>query len=239
MSLRANTLLIGRAGKKLIHDVATLWSSTYLMLVRLLILKKFIQQICGELGLRCLTSSDWAVILNYCPSFETFCCSRYFFSPILPIPTLSSVIPIVEALRLHFTKVSARKFKFFVILIFVVTILNFLDLHFYFTFIQVGKNRGWIAACHYHLKTPFLKPWLQRGQQSDAGRSQSALQSLFDDLSDEFEPIYLTATTLDQKMRLYISARQVEIVRRNIVKLNENFGMLIPFVLLIESMLYL
>ena len=40
-------------------------------------------------------------------------------------------------------------------------------------------------------------------------------------------------------MRLYISARQVEIVRRNIVKLNENFGMLIPFVLLIESMLYL
>ena len=113
MSLRANTMLIGRAGKKLIHDVATRWSSTYLMLVRLLILKKFIQQICGELGLRCLTSSDWAVIKIIVRLLKPFAAYTQLVTS-SAIPTLSSVIPIVEELRLHLAKVSEKFCDFYI-----------------------------------------------------------------------------------------------------------------------------
>ena len=105
MSLNANTKLIALAGKKLLTDVATRWSSTYLMLLRLLTLKRFIVQICTELGLCCLSSSEWAMIKMVVCLLKPFAsCTQLVTSS--EIPTFSAVTPIIGELRLHLAKVS-------------------------------------------------------------------------------------------------------------------------------------
>ena len=42
----------------------------------------------------------------------------------------------------------------------------------------------------------------------------------FDESSDDFEPIYLTVTTFDPSLRVFVNANQLNIVHRSISELN-------------------
>jgi hypothetical protein len=104
MSTIATSRLIKKAGKKLIKDVSTRWSSTYLMLLRLFELKKAISEVCEELEWDSLVASEWEKLRNVLNLLEQF--AKYTqLATSATIPTFSSIIPIVQELHLHLMEV--------------------------------------------------------------------------------------------------------------------------------------
>ena len=104
MSTSATHKLIKKSGKKLIKDVATRWSSTYLLLRRLFELKKEIKEVCDELGWDGLLASDWIKIEQILKLLEPFAKYTQLVNA-SSTPTLCAVVPIIEELKLHLVAV--------------------------------------------------------------------------------------------------------------------------------------
>ena len=112
MSTVATPKLIKKTGKKLIKDVSTRWSSTYLLLKRLWELRKAIKEICDELGWDGLLPSDWMKIEQILKLLEHFAKYTQLVTA-SSTPTLCAVVPIVEELKLHLAKVILFYFIYF------------------------------------------------------------------------------------------------------------------------------
>ena len=98
----ATTKLKELCNKKLVADVATRWSSVYLLILRLLQLREHVKVVCKELGWDCLSNSEWNLLSQIL--FEPFASFTQLVSADR-IPTFSSVIPCVEELKMHLIEV--------------------------------------------------------------------------------------------------------------------------------------
>ena len=68
----ATPLLIKLAGKKLLSDVSTRWSSNYLVMNDMYHLRKPINDVCEELGWDSLSYTDWSLLKNIIDLLEPF-----------------------------------------------------------------------------------------------------------------------------------------------------------------------
>ena len=100
----ATTKLKELCNKKLVADVATRWSSVYLLILRLLQLREHVKVVCKELGWDCLSNSEWNLLSRIEILFEPFASFTQLVSADR-IPTFSSVIPCVEELKMHLIEV--------------------------------------------------------------------------------------------------------------------------------------
>jgi hypothetical protein len=100
----ATTKLKELCNKKLVADVATRWSSVYLLIRRLLQLREHVKVVCEELGWDCLSNSEWNLLSRIEILLEPFASFTQLVSADR-IPTFSSVIPCVEELKMHLIEV--------------------------------------------------------------------------------------------------------------------------------------
>lgn len=92
-------------GRKLIKDVATRWSSTYLLVKRLLDLRIYIDQICQECKFDSLTITEWATLEKIVHLLKPFAHYTQLLSGDKFV-TLSAVVPAIAELKLHLETVS-------------------------------------------------------------------------------------------------------------------------------------
>lgn len=104
----ATTRLEELCNKKLVADVSTRWSLVYLLIHRLLQLRKEVKVVCDELNWDCLSNTEWNLISRVDTLLEPFASYTKLVSADL-IPTFSSVIPCVEELKFHLAEVSYLK----------------------------------------------------------------------------------------------------------------------------------
>jgi hypothetical protein len=104
----ATPLLIKLAGKKLLSDVSTHWSSNYLVMNDMYNLRKPINDVCEELGWDSLSYTDWSLLKNIIDLFEPFASLTQLVSGDKYV-TFSSVVPCLENLKLHLEE-SAKVF---------------------------------------------------------------------------------------------------------------------------------
>lgn len=103
----ATTRLKELCNKKLVTDVYSRWSSVYLLIHRLLQLRKEVKVVCDELNCDCLSNFK-NLISRVDTLLEPFASYTELVSADL-IPTFSSVIPCVEELKLHLAEESYLK----------------------------------------------------------------------------------------------------------------------------------
>lgn len=132
----ATPMLMEIAGKKLIGDVSTRWSSTYLLLDRLIQLKSQVMAICEELSWNCLLNSEWTTITSVIKLLEPFASYTQLISAD-KTPTLSAVIPTIEKLRLHLM----QQVKCYC-LIKITHLLEFINNYISFTELSCGSKRN-------------------------------------------------------------------------------------------------
>ena len=108
-STKATPMLIAATKKKLIGDVVTRWSSTYLMLKRLIELRQAVSEICDKLVWDCLTNSEWCMIVSVVNLLEPFACYTQLVSS-SKVVTFSSYYPAVSELRLSLKTVKLKSF---------------------------------------------------------------------------------------------------------------------------------
>ncbi len=105
-STKATEKLISRAGKKLIADCPTRWSSTYLMISRLLLLKTELSSVLEELQWDNLPISHWKQIESMVELLKPFAQYTQLTSS-EDTTSISMVIPVVLELRLHLEKMKS------------------------------------------------------------------------------------------------------------------------------------
>ena len=86
--------------KKLVGDVSTRWSFTYLLLKRLLELQDSVTIVCEELDMDGLLNTKWKLL-----TIEPFASYTQLVSA-EKIVTFSAIVPCIEELRLHLEKVA-------------------------------------------------------------------------------------------------------------------------------------
>ena len=99
-SVKATEMLIKKARKKLVNACPTRWSSTFLMITRLLELKSSVISVCEDLGWECLSSYQWKQLESI----------EFLLKPFAQYTTLTSgeenttisiVIPVLLELEMH------------------------------------------------------------------------------------------------------------------------------------------
>ena len=106
-SVKATEHLIAAAGKKLIGYCPTRWSSTFLLINRLLDTKTIVTQILDENGWDGLQNSEWKILENIrelllpFAEYTTLCSGEQY-------TTISSVIPIVMELKYHLEEIASK-----------------------------------------------------------------------------------------------------------------------------------
>ena len=99
-SSKATEMLLSRAHKKLVGNCPTRWSSTYLMIKRLLDMRVPLTSVLEQLKWDNLATSDWKVLENIHKLLKPF--AQYTsLSSGEDYTTISSVIPIIMELNLH------------------------------------------------------------------------------------------------------------------------------------------
>ncbi len=100
----ATPLLIESYGLKLIGDCSTRWSSTFLLLERLIQLRAFVTKICEEQNWDSLSNSDWACLIHLIRLLEPFASYTQLVTA-SKVPTFSAVVPCIMELKLHLSDV--------------------------------------------------------------------------------------------------------------------------------------
>lgn len=92
--------MIELSGKKLVSNCPTIWSSSYLLIERLLQLKPYLSEILAELEWDNLQNSDYKALENIRDLLEPF--AKYTqLASAEDVSTISMVIPIIMELNLH------------------------------------------------------------------------------------------------------------------------------------------
>ena len=106
MSTKATERLndISICGKKLVRDCPTRWSSTFLVIERLLQVRSSLATVLRELELDDLATSDWKHLENIYTLLKPFAQYTSLVSG-EEFTTLSSIIPVVTELSLHLEEV--------------------------------------------------------------------------------------------------------------------------------------
>ena len=103
-SVKATEMLVKLSGKKLIGDCPTCWSSTYLLLKRLLAVRTDVEHVICKLEWDGLQARHWKAIENVVTLLEPFaeytslCGGEEYTS-------ISCVVPVLMELKLHLEKV--------------------------------------------------------------------------------------------------------------------------------------
>lgn len=100
----ATPKLISRAGKKLLSDVAVRWSSTFLLIERLVELKIHVNAVCHESNWDSLSNTQWAICEKIVELLRPFAVYTQLISGD-KVVTISSVAPAIMELELHLEKV--------------------------------------------------------------------------------------------------------------------------------------
>ena len=103
-STKATETLVALSGKKLIKDCPTRWSSTFLMLNRLLDLKEHLKAVLEQQGWDDLAASEWRKIKGVVDLLQPFA----KFTSLLSgdeFTTLSCVIPAIMDMNIHLEEV--------------------------------------------------------------------------------------------------------------------------------------
>lgn len=95
----ATQQLVKRAGKTVIADCPTRWSSSYLMLNRLVELQAHIRIVCAEMGFDCLSNSEWTKVENVVKLLKPF--TEHTNTLQSDCSSLSAVIPAILDLMAH------------------------------------------------------------------------------------------------------------------------------------------
>ena len=103
-STKATEKLIGLCQKKLVRAVPTRWSSTFLVIERLLVVKESLSVVLEELGWDNLPTSVWRTLASIKALLQPFAQFTSLLSGEEFI-TLSSVIPAIMDLNLHLEEV--------------------------------------------------------------------------------------------------------------------------------------
>ena len=107
MSTKATEKLISLAGKKLMGDCPTRWSSTFLLVERLLEVRTELSQVLNELEWNNLQISDWKQLEYISLLLEPF--AQYTnLSGGEDYTTVSSVVPIIMELKLHLSEMKKK-----------------------------------------------------------------------------------------------------------------------------------
>jgi hypothetical protein len=106
----ATQKLLVKTGKKLRADVVTRWSSTYLLIERLLQLKKEVGEVANETEMDNLSNTDWKLLDNVKCLLEPFADYTQLLTA-TKATTISCVIPAVLTLKMHLEKVSFSPFE--------------------------------------------------------------------------------------------------------------------------------
>ena len=104
MSTRATERLVSLCSRKLIKDCPTRWSSTYLVIERLLQVKSALATVLQQLEWDNLPTSNWKQLENIYKLLKPFTIYTSLISGEEYV-TLSSVIPVVMELSLHLEEV--------------------------------------------------------------------------------------------------------------------------------------
>ena len=96
--------------QKLVGDVTTRWSSTYLLLHRLLKLRKSVSDVCVELEWDNLSNSEWKLLEVVDNLLEPFASYTQLVSGDSFV-TFSAIVPCIEEIRLHLERVSKVQFN--------------------------------------------------------------------------------------------------------------------------------
>ena len=105
-STKANEMLINKAGKKLIADCPSRWSSTFLMLRRLLLVKTELSSVLEVLQWDNLPNSHWKQIDNMVELLKPFAHYTQLTSS-EDTTSISMVVPVIMELRLHLEQMSS------------------------------------------------------------------------------------------------------------------------------------
>ena len=100
----ATTKLKELCNKKLFADVATRWSSVYLLIRRLFQLREHVKVVCENLGWDCLSNSEWNLLSRIEILLEPFSSFPQLVRKDR-IYNFSSVIPCVEELKIYLIEV--------------------------------------------------------------------------------------------------------------------------------------
>ena len=104
-STKATEKLISKAGKKLVADCPTRWSSTFLMLVRLVCVKTELSAVLEDLQWDNLPISYWKQIENMVDLLKPFAQYTQLVST-EETTTISMIIPVIIELQLHLEQMS-------------------------------------------------------------------------------------------------------------------------------------
>ncbi len=103
-STKATSRLIEICGKKLVPDCSTRWSSTYLLIHRLLQLRVPVTKVCEELEWNGVTITEWNLLSRIESLLEPFASYTQLVSAD-QTPTFSAVVPTVTELNMHLKEV--------------------------------------------------------------------------------------------------------------------------------------
>ena len=106
-STKCTERLIHLSGKKLVADCPTRWSSTFLVVSRLLELRVHVSAVCAELTWDCLQNSDWKMLENYKQLLEPFANYTNLESA-EDMTTISTVIPVLLELSMHLEEMGQK-----------------------------------------------------------------------------------------------------------------------------------
>ena len=104
---KATEKLITLSRKKLLSHCPTRWSSTHIVVSRLLELRIHVTGVCQELEWNCLLNSEWKTLENYKALLDPF--ARYTqLASSESCTSISSIIPIVMELEMHLKEMGEK-----------------------------------------------------------------------------------------------------------------------------------
>ena len=190
MSTKATEKLISLSRKKLLKDCPTRWSSTFLVIERLLEVRSSLSTVLNELEWDNLPTSDWKHLENIYTLLKPFAQYTSLVSG-EDYVTLSSIIPVVTELSLHLEEVCGQ-------------LLTLKSIHALVknTLFQMKKNTDMSEAA-----TVLLSNLKQRFRKyTDPGGPYHC-------------PVYLAATCLDPRYKLLLNPTQLNSAKKEILKL--------------------
>ena len=107
-SSRATEALISLCHKKLVRDCPTRWSSSYLMLERLLQVKNSLTAVLDDLGWDNLAHSEWKLVEGICKLLKPFAVYTSLISA-EECSTISSALPVLMEINLHLEDMKKAK----------------------------------------------------------------------------------------------------------------------------------
>lgn len=106
-SVKVTEKLLKLCGKKLIASCPTRWSSSYLLIERLLDVKPYLAEVLTDLEWDNLQNSDYKALENICNLLEPF--AKYTqLASAEEISTVSMIIPIIMELNMHLDEIKSR-----------------------------------------------------------------------------------------------------------------------------------